>query len=228
MSKDTVRTLDDMNKFFESRGIKVKREYDRVKKRYDFRLSRDNCMVVYHLYYPTTDDREERYSQMTSYCNEMLESFDQYCKEYSVKIPDTVEDYVCHGVNVSKRVANEEPKELYFPWDIRTVKKVIFNDPATIVFWSDGSKTVVKCSFNDIYDPEKGMAMAFVKKMFGNDNSFHKLFTKWLPKEEPTIVEIKLLPNTDNSEAIEQVETLQQKLYRALGYVRKKENNNGN
>lgn len=191
MSKDTVRSLDGMNEFFESRGIKVKREYDRVKERYDFSLSRDNCTVVYHFYYPTTDDREERYSQMTACCKTMLENFDQYCKEHSVKLPDTVEDYVCHGVNVSKPVI-KEPKEFYFPWDIRAVKKVIFNDPATIVFWSDDTKTVVKCSFNDIYDPEKGMAMAFVKKMFGNDNSFHKLFAKWLPKEEEnTSVDIK-------------------------------------
>lgn len=64
------------------------------------------------------------------------------------------------------------------------IKKVIFNDPATIVIWTDGTKTVVKCSENDIFDPEKGLAMAIVKRAFGNDNSFHKIFKKWLPKEE--------------------------------------------
>lgn len=64
------------------------------------------------------------------------------------------------------------------------IKKVIFNDPATIVIWTDGTKTVVKCSENDIFDPEKGLAMAIVKKAAGNDNSFHKIFKKWLPKEE--------------------------------------------
>lgn len=64
------------------------------------------------------------------------------------------------------------------------IKKVIFNDPATIVIWTDGTKTVVKCSENDIFDPEKGLAMAIVKKAFGNDNSFHKIFKKWLPKEQ--------------------------------------------
>lgn len=64
------------------------------------------------------------------------------------------------------------------------IKKVIFNDPATIVYWADGTKTVVKCSENDIFDPEKGLAMAIVKKAFGNDNSFHKIFKKWLPKEQ--------------------------------------------
>ena len=36
------------------------------------------------------------------------------------------------------------------------IKKVIFNNPATIVFWSDGSKTVVK-AHNDDYDPERAL-----------------------------------------------------------------------
>ena len=40
---------------------------------------------------------------------------------------------------------------------------VIFNDPATIVFWSDGTKTVVK-AHNEPFNPEKGLAMAIVKK----------------------------------------------------------------
>lgn len=36
------------------------------------------------------------------------------------------------------------------------IKDVIFAPPATIVYWSDGSKTVVKCSEKDVFDPEKG------------------------------------------------------------------------
>jgi hypothetical protein len=64
--------------------------------------------------------------------------------------------------------------------------KVIFNDPATIVFWSDGTKTVVKCSEDDIYDPEKGLAMAFSKKMFGNQGNYYNHFKKWLPEEVDT------------------------------------------
>ena len=31
------------------------------------------------------------------------------------------------------------------------IKKVIFNDPATVVIWDDGTKTVVKCSEGDTY-----------------------------------------------------------------------------
>ena len=39
------------------------------------------------------------------------------------------------------------------------IKNVIFAPPATIVYWSDGYKTVVKCSEKDVFDPEKGLAM---------------------------------------------------------------------
>lgn len=64
------------------------------------------------------------------------------------------------------------------------IKKVLYKNPATIVFWKDGSKTVIKCQKNDKYDPEKGLAMAFLKKINGNTGSYYKLFKKWLPKEE--------------------------------------------
>ena len=63
---------------------------------------------------------------------------------------------------------------------------VIFNDPATIVFWGDGSKTVVKCQDDDVFDPEKGLAMAISKKALGNKSNFNNEFKKWLP-EEPTM-----------------------------------------
>lgn len=72
-------------------------------------------------------------------------------------------------------------------WKRTKIKNVIFNDPATIVFWSDGTKTVVKCGENDIYDPEKGLAMAVAKKYLGTNKSHSNYmdeFKKWLPKDE--------------------------------------------
>lgn len=47
------------------------------------------------------------------------------------------------------------------------MKKVIFHDPATIVYWNDGTKTVVKANNGDEFDAEKGLAMAVVKKTIG-------------------------------------------------------------
>ena len=60
------------------------------------------------------------------------------------------------------------------------IKKVIFNCPATIVFWSDGSKTVVKCGENDFYDHEKGLAMCIAKRYLGNKGNYYNKLRKWL------------------------------------------------
>lgn len=64
------------------------------------------------------------------------------------------------------------------------IKDVIYNDPATIVFWTDGTKTVVKCGDYDIYDPEKGLAMAIAKKTLGNQGNYYETFKSWLPEED--------------------------------------------
>lgn len=58
------------------------------------------------------------------------------------------------------------------------IKKVIFNDPATVVYWKDGTKTVVKCQSRDIFDKEKGLAMAMIKKIYGNKGNYNNVFRK--------------------------------------------------
>lgn len=47
------------------------------------------------------------------------------------------------------------------------IDHVIYNKPATIVFWKDGTKTVVKAQDEYDYDPDLGLAMAVVKKTIG-------------------------------------------------------------
>jgi hypothetical protein len=75
------------------------------------------------------------------------------------------------------------------------IDRVIFNDPATIVFWKDGSKTIVKAD-NEIYDPEKGLAMAIAKKAYGNQGNYFNNIKKWTgdtnkadPKSDPDVID---------------------------------------
>ena len=63
------------------------------------------------------------------------------------------------------------------------IKKIIFNDPATIVFWKDNTKTVVQCGDLDIFDPEKGLSMAIAKKALGNKGNYYETIKKWLPED---------------------------------------------
>ena len=50
------------------------------------------------------------------------------------------------------------------------ITKVIYQNPATILFWSDGTKTVSKCDENDTFDEEKGLILCIMKKVFPNKN----------------------------------------------------------
>lgn len=64
--------------------------------------------------------------------------------------------------------------------------KVYFNPKAgtTCVLWKNGDKTLVKCCENDMFDFEKGFAMATLKHIYGKGllNKFFKEFVH--PKEE--------------------------------------------
>lgn len=62
------------------------------------------------------------------------------------------------------------------------IKKVIFNDPATIVLWDDGTKTVVKCSLGDTYSEWSGLAFCICKKLMGDE--FHKVFKHWCDRDD--------------------------------------------
>jgi hypothetical protein len=88
---------------------------------------------------------------------------------------------------------------------MNSITNVIFNNPATIVFWSDGTKTVVKCDERDEFDPEKGLAMAICKKHFGG-GFYNDIFKKWIPKEETPKIEIDgQITMTDIAEKFEKL-----------------------
>lgn len=54
-----------------------------------------------------------------------------------------------------------------YTWNL--YKKIIFNGPCTIILWTDGTKTIAKTSSDEeIFDPEKGVAICFMKKMLGH------------------------------------------------------------
>ena len=84
---------------------------------------------------------------------------------------------------------------------LHLIDHVILHAPATIVFWKDGSKTVVKCKEGDVYDPEKGIAMAFTKKVLGNNynyiNKFNTVLRKAKTVEDDSTAKIIFKNNED-------------------------------
>lgn len=68
------------------------------------------------------------------------------------------------------KVVIEPPEFRYaFRHDAKyKAKQVIFNPPATVVLWTDGTKTVVKCDPEDTFNETTGIALCYMKKALGN------------------------------------------------------------
>lgn len=99
------------------------------------------------------------------------------------------------GDNMNTNYSNMYKNGSLFGMNGLRIKRVIFNEPATIVYWDDGEKTVVKCKRGEQFDPEKGLAMAISKKVLGNRGNYFNEFKKWLP--EQTTDEEKYIPLKD-------------------------------
>ena len=69
--------------------------------------------------------------------------------------------------DILKEVVNK-PKDL-------VISRVIFNPPATILILSDGTKTVVKTQNGEPYDPEKGLAMCFMRLAANGNQGYSEL-----------------------------------------------------
>ncbi len=67
-----------------------------------------------------------------------------------------------------------------------SIEKVIFNPPATVVYFKDGSKVVVKTTEDDVFNPEVGLAMAIVKRIFGSRSNYKKFINKFIPEDDET------------------------------------------
>lgn len=91
--------------------------------------------------------------------------------------------YVCDDIKQTIKMCKEMSNMLARKERFE-IKKVIFNNPATIVFWKDGTKTVVQAQKGDKFDPEKGLAMAFAKRALGDKGNYYNVFRKHLPKSK--------------------------------------------
>lgn len=58
------------------------------------------------------------------------------------------------------------------------VKQVIFSGPKTIVFWLDGTKTIVSCGEGDDNDPYAGLCAAVTKRVFGSTSQAKKVLAR--------------------------------------------------
>lgn len=146
-------TMNNMVDYLEKRGFKTTKKYKQKSKVYDFTITKNGITIGDSFEYPEGVSDPDKDLRQRRFLNNLIGRF-----------------YELNGENLT---CDE------FEFKIAEIKDVIFNDPATIVLWSDNTKTVVKCQDGDEYDAEKGLAMAIAKKFFGNKGNYCNQIKKW-------------------------------------------------
>ena len=101
---------------------------------------------------------------------------------FSVTVSPVTVSYgdICRSYSKKKKYSGSLPS------CIRTsayIKEVIYNNPATIILWSDGTKTVSKCHSNDTYSKETGLMLCIIKKLIGSTR-INDILRDWIPEQE--------------------------------------------
>ena len=130
--------------------------------------------------------------------NNLYKNIKEEKENSNMKHATTLDTYICVGdkkYNIYSMTSNitsrDEYQEInaytrltpYNEFNPYEPEKVIFNDPATIVFWKDGTKTVVKAVYEP-FDKEKGLAMAIAKKALGNKGEYFNVFKKFISESD--------------------------------------------
>lgn len=120
-------------------------------------------------------------------CDIMSDDIAKLCRDDISVTKQLAKDLLNTAYGINSKTLKEEiqmktqPKSACNP-----IKKVIFNDPATIVFWKDGTKTIVKCQEGAEFDPEKGLAMAISRHYLCDICGLERydgIFKRYMPKK---------------------------------------------
>ena len=76
------------------------------------------------------------------------------------------EDEIDNDLNLIRMIEELEAEEQY---DYLAYERIIFNDPATIVIWADGTRTVVKACKEDKFDKGVGLKTALLQRVLGKN-----------------------------------------------------------
>ena len=78
----------------------------------------------------------------------------------------------------SERKSKKNSSADIIPFKAFRVDHILYNPPATIVFWEDGTKTVVKCAAGEPFSEYNGFAAALLKKAYGSNSHVKKIISR--------------------------------------------------
>ena len=104
-------------------------------------------------------------------CEKKVENGNEVAVGVVMGIVDLLDEIFGDTTNETKKWENSVDLD-------KEIDHVVFNDPATIVFWKDGTKTVTKCHAGDTFNKEKGIEKCIISKLTKNKH-YNNVFEKY-------------------------------------------------
>lgn len=169
-------TMAMMDESFRDRGFRVTRTYLTKEGVYAYEISKDGICVRGDYKYDNKVYPEVRNQQQEVFIASLVNAYNQKC-----------------AIENARPGSSKVIKPIDISQNPLKIKKVHFSGPVTVILWEDGTKTTVRCQEGDIFDPEKGLAMAIAKKALGNTCKWYDEFHKWADTYEPPVQEFKFI-----------------------------------
>ena len=88
----------------------------------------------------------------------------------------------------AKKIMTEPYYNTFHAYKRYIPKRIIYNDPATVVFWKDGTKTVVKRAPNEVSNHYTAFCAALAKKIFETNSHVNRIVKSGECVEKKTVV----------------------------------------
>ena len=112
----------------------------------------------------------ERTLESIRYCNVNVDSVDSSLKALEELNRREFERIAAEPIrfNIDEfKLPTKEEMNAMFGVSKFEYKKIIFSRPCTIILWMDGTKTMARTNKEETFDPEKGVAVCFMKRALG-------------------------------------------------------------
>jgi hypothetical protein len=134
---------------------------------------------------PTNVIKTKEYKSLDELFNDIGKILNECINETPKPTPNEKKDkVVIKDVRPATAIKHRKKNPTDFkPLYIPELEDVWFYEPATIVWFSDGTKSVAICGYDDTYDRETGVAICLCKRMLGN-KEYRELMDEWCYKKE--------------------------------------------
>lgn len=118
-------------------------------------------------YLPNWDEYANQFKEISDKINNNL--LKEYAKFDEVTLLDfNIDDVMVDKIKEERKMAEEKKLTIRGKVYRKDIKQVIFQAPATIILFEDGTKSVVKVNGDDMYNKQIGFLLALCKGCFDN------------------------------------------------------------